>query len=240
MKIRTILIDDEPLACMLLQDILKAHEEIEIIHICHDGYEGLKQIQALQPDLIFVDIQMPKITGVEMVELIEDKPNIIFATAYDAYAVKAFEMNAIDYILKPFDKARIAQAVERVKQSMQSQTPTSENQIATPESIQRLVVKENHTIKIIPIQDIQYLEAAGDYIKIHTENKYYLKHGKISHFEEILKEVGFVRIHRSYILHLNYLNAIEQYNNTHIAILKSGINIPISKTGFQSLSDNLM
>lgn len=240
MKIRTILIDDEPLSCMLLQSILSEIDDVEIIGTCHDGYEGLKLIQSLQPDLIFVDIQMPKITGVEMLELIEDKPHVIFATAYDAYAVKAFEMNAIDYLLKPFDKSRIIQAISKVRNSIHNNLRQENEFIATPESVERIVVKEQNVIKIISLSQIQYMEAAGDYIKLYTEKGFHIKHGKISYYEQLLQKVGFIRIHRSYLLNLQYLNSIESYNNNHVAILKNGQNIPISKSGFQVLSQNLL
>lgn len=241
MKIRTLIIDDEPLACMLLQDMLQAFEEFEIIGVCHDGYEGLKQIQALQPDLIFVDIQMPKITGVEMIELLDKKPLIVFSTAYDQYAVKAFEMNAVDYLLKPYDNERIAKAVLKIKEkwSIPNTNAAQEILVTTPESKQRIVVKENNMIKIIPINQVMYLEAAGDYIKIITEERAHIKHGKMSHYESLLQSVNFIRIHRSYLLNMNYLSAIEQANSTHVAILKDKKNLPISKSGFELVKTNL-
>lgn len=241
MKIRTLLIDDEPLACMLLQDMLSAYDDIEIIGICHDGYDGLKNIQQLKPDLIFVDIQMPKITGVEMIELLEEKPLIVFSTAYDEYAVKAFEMNALDYLLKPYDNQRIAMAVDKIKAKWTGNKAdqTSDMNFATPESKQRIVVKENNIIKIIPLDQVQYLEAAGDYIKIITQEKTHIKHGKISHYEQLWSSVNFVRIHRSYLLNMNYLSAIEQYNASHLAILKNKSNLPISKSGFELLKQNI-
>lgn len=240
MKIRTLLIDDEPLSCLLLQEILKDFEDITVIGICHDGYEGLKQVQALQPDLLFLDIQMPKITGVEMLELIEHKPHVIFATAYDHYAVKAFEMNAIDYLLKPFDKNRIEQAIIKVRHSIHHNIKQTEQLIATPESIERIVVKENNVIKILSLSSILYMEAAGDYIKIFTDKGFHIKHGKISYYEQLLQKVGFVRIHRSYLLNMQYLHSIENYNNTIIAVLKNGNNIPVSKTGYQLLTQQLL
>lgn len=241
MKIRTLIIDDEPLACMLLEDMLSSFSDIEIIGTSHDGFDGLKKIQSLKPDLIFVDIQMPKITGVEMIELLEEKPMIVFATAYDEYAVKAFEMNAIDYLLKPYDNQRIEKTIEKIKEKWANNNQPSNNnlELATPESHQRLVVKENNLIKIIPIDQIKYIEAAGDYIKIFTPDKFHIKHGKISHYEQVLNKVNFVRIHRSYLLNMNYLSAIEQSNGTHLAILKDKTNLPISKSGFELIKLNI-
>ncbi|OJU75398.1 MAG: hypothetical protein BGO09_03880 [Bacteroidetes bacterium 47-18] len=239
MTIKTLIIDDEPLACMLLQDMLSAHPEIEIIGQCHDGFEGLKQIQALKPDLIFVDIQMPKITGVEMIELVDEKPLIVFSTAYDQYAVKAFEMNAVDYLLKPYDNNRIASAVTKIKEKYRLSSRNNDIQISTPESSQRIVIKENGLIKIIPTDQVMYLEAAGDYVKIYTAEKFYVKHGRMSHFEEILSKIPFIRIHRSYLMNFNYLNAIEPYQSTSLAILKNGTKLPVSKSGYELLKHNI-
>lgn len=231
MSIKTIIIDDEPLGCMLLQDMLSSHTNIEVVAMCHDGFEGLEQIQRHRPDLIFVDIQMPGMTGVEMIELIETKPLIVFSTAYDQYAVKAFEMNAVDYLLKPYDNNRIDQTIQKINGRISQQQPHSDIQLSTPESAERIVVKENGVIKMIPTHKILYIEAAGDYVKIYTEDKLHIKHGKISHFENVLANIPFVRIHRSYLMNFNFLSAIGTASSNNVAVLKNNTQLPISKSG---------
>lgn len=239
MKLRTIIIDDEPLACMLLQDMLSAFDEVEVIAVCQNGFEGLEQISKLLPDLIFVDIQMPKITGVEMIELLEEKPMIVFSTAYDQYAIKAFEMNAVDYLLKPYDEQRVGKTIEKAKERALFNQPTKEILLTTPESVERIVVKENGDIKIIPIGDITHIEAAGDYIKIFTEKKFHIKHGKISHYETILNKVNFVRNHRSYLINIKYLTELEQTQGSYVAVLRNGTKLPVSKTGYDIIKKTI-
>jgi two-component system LytT family response regulator len=233
MKLNTLIIDDEPLACLLLKDMLKDYEEINIIGTCHNGYEGLEAINNLKPDLIFLDIQMPKITGIEMLELVEEKPYVIFSTAYDEYAVKAFEFNAIDYLLKPYDQSRVEKAISNLKSRVQIPKAAAELNLTTKESVERIVVKEHGDIKIIPIQQITHIEALGDYIKIYTDKKFHIKHGKISHYDDLLKDVGFIRNHRSYLINIKYLAKIKNNNNSYSAILKNEIELPISKSGHE-------
>lgn len=237
--IKAIIIDDEPLACQLLQEMLKAHPEIQVEAVCHDGFAGLKEINARNPDLIFLDIQMPKITGIEMLELIPNPPKVIFTTAYDKYAIKAFEVNALDYLLKPYAPERLALAIEKMKSRVGVENPAQKS-IATPESSARIVVKEGNTIKVIPVKDVLYLEAASDYVKVHTQDRYYLKHGTMHHFEEVLTPSNFVRVHRSYLLNLEYINKLELYEKGgHCVILKNNAVIPVSKSGYMRLKDYL-
>src|SRR6201992_1979313 len=179
---RVLIIDDEPLARMVVLEYLQGFkDEIEVIQECNDGFEGLKAIQQHQPDLIFLDIQMPKINGFEMLELVEQPPAVIFTTAYDEYAIKAFEAHAVDYLLKPFSKERFDKAVQKfleqqiniVEKPLPAQLLESASQ--TPAQSQRVVIKIGTKIKIIPVQDIFYLEAADDFVKIHTAEGSFLK-----------------------------------------------------------------
>ena len=175
---KTILIDDEPLASAMLKELLQKEKDIEIIATCRDGFEGLKAIQELNPDLIFLDIQMPKITGFEMLELIEKPPLVIFTTAFDEYAIKAFDVNALDYLLKPIHPERLEKALQKIRnaRNIDAIEATKPKHYATAEQLQRMVVKTNGKIKIIPLEEIYFIESADDYIKINTGEQYFLKH----------------------------------------------------------------
>ena len=237
--IRTILIDDEPLACSLLQEMLSAHEQIKVEAVCHDGLNGLKKIQELKPDVIFLDIQMPKITGIEMLELIPDPPRVIFTTAYDEFAIKAFEMNAVDYLLKPYSPERLGQAIERIRSGKEG-TAGKAVQITTAESAMRVVVKDGNTIKVIPVKDVLYIEAASDYVKITTKDRYYLKHGTMQHFEDTLTKNHFIRVHRSFLVNTDHISKLELYEKGgHCIVLQNGAIVPVSKSGYTKMKSFL-
>lgn len=240
--IKAILIDDEPLARSIVKEYLQAHPEIDVLQECNDGFEGIKAITQHKPDLIFLDIQMPKINGFEMLELIEQPPAVIFTTAFDEYAMKAFETHAIDYLLKPFSKERFDKALQKWYQ--QRQEPVSKNSQATllqedirqPEERNRIVVKEGGNIRIIPVHEIQYVEAYDDYVKIYTQKEMFLKKKTMSFYEQSLNADQFVRVHRSYIIQLTQLTRIEPLEkDSHVALLKSGVRIPLSKSGYAKL-----
>jgi two-component system, LytTR family, response regulator len=238
--IKAILIDDEPLSREILKSYLTRFSQIVIADECNDGFEGVKAIQHHQPDLIFLDIQMPKINGFEMLELVNPMPAVIFITAFDEFALKAFEANAIDYLLKPVSEDRFAKAVQKFldKTSQPVTTTTSlldtMSQSATQNN--RIVVKTGSKVKIIPVHDIHYLEADDDFVKIVTTEGSYLKNKTMSFFEQSLDAQQFVRVHRSYILHISQITKIEPYQKeTHLAILRNGQQIPISKTGYTKL-----
>jgi two-component system LytT family response regulator len=244
--IKTILIDDEPLARIITREYLQSYTHIEVVQECNDGFEGVKAIAQYKPDLIFLDIQMPKINGFEMLELIEQPPAVIFTTAFDEYAIKAFESHAIDYLLKPFSKDRFDKAMQKWLQQFQQQgnkispPPFLQEDIRQPEERNRIVVKEGGNIRIIPVQDIQYIEAYDDYVKIYTLKEMFLKKKTMSFYEQSLDPEYFVRVHRSYIVSLSQLTRIEPMEkDTHIALLKSGAKIPLSKTGYTRLKSVL-
>lgn len=240
--INTLLIDDEPLARSLVAEYLQAYPEIKIVQECNDGFEGVKAIAQHKPDLIFLDIQMPKINGFEMLELIDQPPAVIFTTAFDEYAMKAFETHAIDYLLKPFSKERFDKAIQKWLQQRNpseakpaAQTLISE-EIRQPEERNRIVVKEGSNIRIIPVHEINYIEAYDDYVKIFTQKEMFLKKKTMSFYEQSLDNAQFVRVHRSYLIQLNQLTKIEPLEkDTHIALLKTGAKIPLSKTGYVKL-----
>jgi two-component system, LytTR family, response regulator len=242
--IKCIIIDDEPLARSIVSEYLQGYPEVEVVQECGDGFEGVKAIMQYQPDLVFLDVQMPKINGFEMLELVDQTPGVIFTTAYDEYAIKAFEANAIDYLLKPFSRDRFDAAVKkwaahRHVTPMGTQPNVSgieETYARQPEEQHRIVVKTGNDIRIIPVSDVLYLEAYDDYVKIHTKSGVYLKKKTMSYYEKTLDQNQFVRVHRSYILALSQLTKIEVFEkDSHVALLKNGVRIPLSKSGYSKL-----
>ena len=240
---RVILIDDEPLARSILKAYLAHHPGFEVVAECGDGFEGVKAISQHKPDLIFLDIQMPKINGFELLELLESAPGVIFTTAFDEYAMQAFERHAVDYLLKPFSQERFDKAI--AKWATQSGTPSRKTEellasVSQPEERQRIVVKKGSNLVILPVHTVFYLEAFDDYIKVHTKDGFYLKKKTMAHYEKVLDPAQFVRVHRSYILNLQELTRIEPLTkDSHVALLKSGVRIPLSETGFAKLKEVL-
>lgn len=246
MSIRTIIIDDEEPARNLIANFLKDFSEIEIIDQCSDGFQGVKQINELKPDLVFLDIQMPKLTGFEVIELIEHKPAIVFSTAFDQYAIKAFDSNAIDYLLKPYSKDRFAQALEKVLSSIKSnETPANSQQLAqiadnSKENLHRIAFKTGTKIFVLPIEQIHFIEADGDYVKVHIKDSFYLKEKTMKYFETNLPQNEFIRIHRSYIVNISEIQRIEQYDKeNHAVVLKSGNVLKTSTAGYKALKQVL-
>lgn len=242
--IRAIIIDDEPLARLIVREYLHEQDQIEVVQECNDGYEGVKAIMQHKPHLIFLDIQMPKINGFEMLELLEEKPSVIFTTAFDEYAIKAFEAHAVDYLLKPFTKERFEKSLEKFFSQAPVQKKNTEEllQSAThlPSQSERIVVKTAGKIKIIPIPDILYLEASDDYVKVHTKEGAFLKNKTMGFFENTLPQNQFVRTHRSYILNVQEITRIDPYEKeNHLALLRSGARIPVSKNGYGKLKEVL-
>jgi two-component system LytT family response regulator len=241
---KVLIIDDEPLARLIIREYLEEYPEIEIVGECNDGFEGTKAITTFQPDLIFLDIQMPKINGFEMLEIITEKPAVIFTTAFDEYALKAFETHALDYLLKPFSKERFAQAVSKWRENAEISPKNIEKLVESslkqPDEQLRIVIKDGAEIKIIPTSEIEYLEAYDDYVKIHHQNKTHLKKKTMNYFEQTLNPKHFVRVHRSFILNINELTKIESFEkNSYLAILRSGKRIPISRTAYAPLKESL-
>ncbi|MDQ2864374.1 MAG: LytTR family DNA-binding domain-containing protein [Bacteroidota bacterium] len=240
---KIIIIDDEPLARSIVKEYLHSYGEANIVAECNDGFEGMKAILHHEPNLIFLDIQMPKINGFEMLELIENPPAVIFTTAFDEFAIKAFELNAIDYLLKPFSKERFDKAITKyLNQSVAA--PSAEAVVETasqsPGQQNRIVVKDGSRIKIIRVHQIYYLEAADDYVKIMTAEASFLKKRTMSFFEQSLAIHHFVRIHRSYIVNTQLITRIDPYEkDSHLVILSTGAKLPASKSGYSRLREVL-
>ncbi|MBI1768146.1 MAG: response regulator [Bacteroidetes bacterium] len=234
---KVIIIDDEPLARGIVKEFLKDFSQVDVIAECGDGFEGVKAIAENHPDLIFLDIQMPKINGFEMLELIDNPPPVIFTTAFDEYAIKAFETHAIDYLLKPFGRERFDKAMNKwLSQKKPNASAALAEEISPPESQNRVVVKKGQNIVVLPVQRIHYFEAFDDYVKIHTTEGFYLKKKTMSYFEKTLDASQFVRVHRSYLMNLQELTRIEPMEkDNHVVLLKSGTRIPLSQTGYAKL-----
>ena len=236
--ITAIIIDDEPLARSLLREYLEALPQVNVVAECSDGFEGVKAILQHQPQLIFLDIQMPKINGFEMLELVPQPPAVIFTTAFDEYAMRAFETHAIDYLLKPFSQERLVKAVEKfmANGARQGLKPLLETTAHHPAQHDRVVVKNGGKIKIIPVADIHYLEAADDYVKIFTKEGSFLKNKTLAFFESSLPPEQFVRTHRSCLVHVQEITKIEPYEKEgFMLILRSGAQVPVSRSGYAKL-----
>ncbi len=241
MNYKVLIIDDEPLARSIVKECMEQHPQLQLMEECSNGFEGVKAIQQHQPDLIFLDIQMPKITGFEMLELIEEPPHVIFTTAFDEYAMQAFEANAVDYLLKPFSQQRFDKAIVKWMELNKTEVkiPTAhllKEAAKHPMQNERVVVKTGTKIKIIPVADIHYLEAADDYVKIYTAEGSFLKKQTMGYFEEVLSTSLFVRTHRSYMVNMQQITRIDPYEKeNHVAVLRSGVKIPVSRAGYPKL-----
>lgn len=245
--IKAIIIDDESLARDLVRSYLGAYDEIEILGEFSDGFQGLKAINELQPDLVFLDVQMPKLTGFEMLELLDKPCNIVFTTAYNEYAIKAFEHNAIDYLLKPFSNDRFHDALSKVKDRI-ANSVSSEDQIekiknhndSSEELLTRVVVKSRNKIDVIAINKVKYFEAQDDYVMIYTNDGRYLKQKTMKYFETHLNPNEFCRIHRTYLVKIDQIAQLQPYEKDHwIVILKTGESLKVSRNGFKQLKQQL-
>lgn len=243
MKIKTIIIDDEVLARNIIKTYLSNNTQFELVEECSNGFDGLKAIQQHNPDLIFLDIQMPKISGFEMLELLTNPPLIIFSTAFDDFALKAFEVSAVDYLLKPYSKERFNEALKKVETLLNSQNketnPVSkliEHLDNNDSFINRVVIKQNNKIVIVPTEDINFIEANDDYVTINTSTCSFLKEKTMKYFEQHLDPNEFIRIHRSYIVKLSDIKQIELLEKESYQVLThSNKKLPVSKTGYQKL-----
>jgi len=241
--LKAIIVDDEELARQLIRNYLKDVADIEIIAQRENGFDGVKAISEQKPDLVFLDIQMPKINGFEMLELIDNPPEIIFITAHNEFAIRAFEMNAVDYLLKPYSKDRLVAAVQKVKERLQTETaresviPKLIQQPLT-EKLERIVVKSGTKIKVVPVEKIVYLEAEDDYVMIHTDEGKHLKQGTMRYYEDHLDPSRFVRVHRSYIVKIDQVTQLEPYSRENYLLkLKNGVSLKVSRNGLKSLKD---
>jgi two-component system LytT family response regulator len=242
--ISTIIIDDESLARDIVKRYSADFQMLNVVAECGDGFEALRQIQAHKPDLLFLDIQMPKLDGFELLEVLDYNPAIIFTTAFDQFAIKAFEMNAVDYLLKPFSKDRFESAVQKAIQRIgieKSNVNTAldtlkENVQESRGTLDRVVTRLGSKVTVIPVDRIWYIESADDYVMIYSELGNHLKEKTMKFFEEHLPANNFVRIHRGSIINLAQIAAIDPYTkDTHMVTLKCGAKLRASAEGYKKL-----
>jgi two-component system LytT family response regulator len=244
---KAVIIDDEPLARLIVQEYLQAYPNIQVVQECNDGFEGVKAVQQHKPDVIFLDVQMPKISGFEMLELLEQPPAVIFTTAFDEFALRAFEAHAVDYLLKPFTRERFDKALQRCFEKQSAPQPAGlstnallETAAQSPAQQDRIVVKTGNKIQIIAVHEVFFLEADDDFVKLHTQHGVYLKNRTMGHFEAMLDKRQFVRVHRSYLVQVSQITRIDPYQKeTFTAVLRSGVKIPVSRTGYTRLREVL-
>ena len=246
-NITAIIVDDEKLAREITKNYLAEFSEIEVLAECGNGFDAIKKINELKPDIVFLDIQMPKISGFEMLELLDQPPIVIFTTAYDQYAIKAFEVSAVDYLLKPFSAERFNEAVKKAFTYLQDRFEydsaikniVDENEKKI-EFLERVVIKDGSKISIVPVETIKWIEAQDDYVMINSDLGRFLKQKTMKYFENHLDENAFIRIHRSYIINVDFIQHLEQTGKeSYQIIMKNGKQFPVSKTGLNKLKNTL-
>lgn len=241
-RMRVAIVDDELLARSVLREYLARHDDIEIVAECANGFDAVKAIAELEPELVFLDIQMPRLDGFEVAELIGAKTRLIFVTAYDQYALKAFECHALDYLLKPFSEQRFDQALAHARANRSTPAASTAVQTLAREAatrvapLDRVLIRDGAKVHVIASARIDYIEAQDDYISIRSEGKSYLKSQRLSELETQLDPAKFLRVHRSYLLNIDGIRRIEAATkDSHVAILRDDTRIPVSKAGYQKL-----
>jgi two-component system LytT family response regulator len=241
-RMRVAIVDDEALARSVLREYLARHDDIDIVAECANGFDAVKAIAELAPELVFLDIQMPRLDGFEVAELIGAKTRLIFVTAYDQYALKAFECHALDYLLKPFSEQRFEQALAHARANRSAPAQLTAVQTLAHEAatraapLDRVLIRDGAKVHVIASARIDYIEAQDDYISIRSEGKSYLKSQRLSELESQLDPAKFLRVHRSYLLNIDGIRRIEAATkDSHVAILRDDTRIPVSKAGYQKL-----
>jgi len=239
-----VIVDDEPLARSVLREFLAAYGDVEITAECANGFEAVKAVTELKPDVLLLDVQMPKLDGFEVLELVGGETDVIFVTAYDTYAIRAFEVHAVDYLLKPFGAERLAEALERARQRIASRAKPPQALVTEMRAdrgpIDRVLIRDRGDVHVVPVGKIDFIESQDDYVSIRTAGKSYLKEQTLGDLESLLDATAFVRIHRRYILNVARLSKIALgAKDSHVAILADGTELPISRTGYARLRELL-
>ena len=235
--LRVVIVDDEELARRGLRRDLAGAPGVEVVAECADGFEAVRVVSEIRPDIVLLDIQMPRLDGFEVLELIDPTSAVIFVTAHDEHAVRAFEVNAVDYLLKPVDPERLHKAVTRARERLSRREPmpvAALTAAARPAGtlLSRILVRDGTRVHVLPVESVDYVEAQDDYVAIHAGGKSHLKQQPIAQLEAALDPGRFVRVHRSYILNLDRLSRIELYaKDSRVAILKDGRRLPLSRAG---------
>lgn len=240
-KIRTVIVEDEELARQILREMLQTHPDVEIVGECANGFEAVKMVPEMKPDLLFLDVQMPKLDGFEVLELIGNDMAIVFVTAYDEHALRAFDVHAVDYLLKPFAAQRLDSALQRVRHRLGQKGGMQAAELAAAARpagryAERVVVKDGARVQIIPVEKLDYIEAQDDYVSLASQGKKHLKQQTISSLEAGLDPKNFLRIHRSYIVNLERVTKLEPYSkDSHVVTLTDGTRLPVSRAGHGKL-----
>ena len=241
--LRVVIVDDEPLARSVVREYLKEHPGVEVVAECGNGFEAVKAVAELSPDLVFLDVQMPKLNGFEVLELLGRHPPVIFTTAYDQYALRAFEVHAVDYLLKPFSEERFAAALSRARGRLAAhEAPADIGALAAEGrprqgALERVLIRDGSQVHVLPVDKIDYVEAQDDYVCFKSEGKQYLKDQTMGALETQLDPARFVRIHRSYFLNIDRIAKVELYaKDSRVAILRDGTRLPVSRAGYARLA----
>ncbi len=242
--LRIVIVDDEPLARAVVREYLGAHPGVEVVAECANGFDAVKAVTELAPDLLFLDVQMPKLSGFEVLELIGREVPVVFTTAYDQYALRAFEVHAVDYLLKPFGEERFAEALSRARERLQARArgesaPEAEalsDAVRPKGPLERVLIRDGAQVHVLPVERIDYVEAQDDYVCFAAGGRQYLKDQTLAAVELQLDPARFVRIHRSYLLNIERIARVELYaKDSRVAILQDGRRLPVSRAGYGRL-----
>src|SRR3954468_3866301 len=245
MNLRIAIVDDEELARAVVREYLAGIADVEIVAECANGFEAVKVVSDLQPDLLILDVQMPKLNGFEVLELVGRDVAVVFVTAFDEYAIRAFAVHAVDYLLKPFAAERLAEAIDRARERLGRGDPLPVQQLAAsaqpPQGYaRRVLVRDGPRVHVLPVEKIDYAQAQDDYVCFRCEGKEYLKEQTLGDVERVLDPAKFVRIHRSFVLNLDRLARVEtDERENRVAILSDGKHLPISRAGYTRLNELL-
>jgi two-component system, LytTR family, response regulator len=243
--LRIVIVDDEALARAVVREYAAADPGVEIVADCANGFEAVKAVAELKPDLVLLDVQMPKLDGFEVLELLGRDQPVIFITAYDEYALRAFDVHAVDYLLKPFSVERFQEAIDRARERLRAKAATPVDEIvrdAKPRTgpAGRVLIRDGANVHVLPVDTIDFVEAQDDYVAFKSEGKQYLKDQTLSAVEVTLDPARFVRIHRSFILNIDRISKVELYaKDSRMAILRDGTRLPVSRAGYARLSQLL-
>lgn len=240
---RVVIVDDEPLARGVIREFLRAHPGVEVVAECGNGFDAVKAVSELAPDLIFLDVQMPRLSGFEVVELLGREVPVVFTTAYDQYALQAFEVHAVDYLLKPFNEERFAEALSRARARLAARGDAGGLDALVTEARQRqgvaerVLIRDGAQVHVIPVEKIDYVEAQDDYVCFKADGRQYLKDQTMAALEGTLDPGRFVRIHRSYLLNIERIARVELYaKDSRVAVLRDGTRLPVSRAGYARLA----
>src|SRR3954468_2856281 len=243
--LRIVIVDDEPLARAVVREYAAADPDVEIVAECANGFDAVKAVAEHKPDLVLLDVQMPKLDGFEVLELLGREQAVVFITAYDQYALRAFEVHAVDYLLKPFSAERFGEAIARARARVRAKAATPVEEVvrdARPRTghAERVLIRDGANVHVLPVDKIDYVEAQDDYVAFKSEGKLYLKDQTLSAVEATLDPSRFVRIHRSFVLNIDRIAKVELYaKDSRMAILRDGTRLPVSRAGYARLSQLL-